>query len=155
MQTIIKSTALLVLLACSTTLLSFSEIRGGEGFEIYLDNKLLVQRFGNEMNKVAQVQLDSRLADSKITVKYHHCGKVGKNRVITLKNADNKILKQWKFRDVDQPYGAMSCNVQNILNVETKGQSQLNLYYASSELPSGRQLASIRLNKTAAAAAMP
>jgi len=42
----IASTALLLL--ASVTFSSFTDRKGGEGFEIYLNNKLVVQQFGNQ-----------------------------------------------------------------------------------------------------------
>ena len=100
MKTKIKKNTLLPgLLALSLLIVSFSAPRGGEGFEIYLDNKLVLQRFGNQMNEVQSLKWESPQSASVLTVKYHHCGRIGKNRNITIKNEGNQILKQWNFPD--------------------------------------------------------
>ena len=145
-----KSLSILALCITAITLFSFSKA-GGEGFEIYLDNKLVMQRFGNQLNTVQELQLDQRYANQQLVVKYHHCGKVGKNRVMTVKNGKDKILKQWRFADEKTPVASMACNVKEILDLGKLNTDKLKLYYASSELPDGRMLASITFNSRAIA----
>lgn len=146
-----KTPKMLVAGLILTSLLSFTVKPGGEGFEIYLDNKLVVQRYGSEINSVQNLQLDQRYAGKQLTVKYHHCGKVGKNRSITIKDAKDKILKQWNFTDTKDVSNAMTCNIREILNLEKSGTGKLKLYYSSSELPAGRLLTSIVVNHTSLA----
>ena len=142
MRKTIKSYMLLLGL-CVATLSSFSPMPGGEGFEIYLNNKLVLQKFNADMKKIPVLQLDKRNANDQLSVKYHHCGKIGKDRVITVKDEKNKILRQWRFADVSTVMGAMTCNVKEILSLEKLSANQLKLYYASTELPEGRQLVTI------------
>ncbi len=140
-----KNLIILSLLAIfSTALLSFTSPAGGEGFEIYLNSKLVLQRFGNDMDKVQTISLDESSLNGELSVKYHHCGRVGKNRVLTIKDADNKILKEWKFTDVSQASASMKCGVKEIYSLNLKNNTKLNLYYTSSELPKGRMLATIK-----------
>jgi len=127
----------------SLSLFSFISPAGGEGFEIYLNNKLVLQKFGNDMDKVQTISLDESSLNGELSVKYHHCGRVGKNRVLTIKDADNKTLKEWKFGDVSQPSASMKCGVKEIYSLKLKNNAKLHLYYASSELPKGRMLATI------------
>ena len=142
----LKSVSLLIA-ALSMVLLSFTSPKGGEGFEIYVNNKLLLQQFGKEMNTVKTVSIDESLADVQLTVKYYHCGQAGKNRVLTITDAENKLLKEWKFADGQQNNTSMCCGVKEILSLKTKNTGKLNLYYSSSLLPYGRLLASIVINK--------
>lgn len=125
------------------TLLSFTSPKGGEGFEIYLDNKVVLQKFGNQMNTVSVLQLDAASVNGQLQVKYHHCGQVGKNRVITITNGEAKVLKTWRYDDAKQQSAAMSCSVKDIITLQNPGAGKLNLYYSSSELPGGRLLVSI------------
>ena len=139
----------LALVALSTVLFSFVPKPGGEGFEIYLNNKLLVQRYGSDVNNTATLQLASATADDQLVIKYHHCGKVGKNRVITIKDDQDRILKEFRYTDVATPVGSLSVPVKDILNFK-KGNTVLKLYYSSTELPNGRMLASLNVNKQVA-----
>jgi hypothetical protein len=129
--------------ALCATLFSFSVNKGGEGFEIYLNGKLVLQQYGNQMNDVKNLQLDQRSFNDQLTVKYYHCGRVGRNRVITLKDGQNKVLKEWRYADVTVPMSAMACNVKDILNLKKGNANTFKLYYSSNEIPGGRLLTTI------------
>ena len=146
MRKILKSNMILLGL-CMAMLSSFAPMPGGEGFEIYLNNKLVLQKFNADMKKIPVLQLDKRNSNDQLSVKYHHCGKIGKDRVITVKDEKNNILRQWRFADVSTVMGAMTCNVKEILSLEKLSANQLKLYYASSELPEGRQLVTIEFGE--------
>ena len=145
MKTIKSSVATVSsLLLLSFTLLAFSGRKGGEGFEIYLNKKLVLQQYGSQLNNVKSIQLDQGSANDELTVKYHHCGQAGKNRSVTIKDDQNKILKEWHFADVSTGDAPMTCKVKDIIGLRKgNGTITLNLYYSSSELPKGRQLASL------------
>jgi hypothetical protein len=145
----VKAAKALALGVLFTTLLSFSTKMGGEGFEIYLNSKLVLQQYGNQMNTVKSLQLDQKSYDAELTIKYHHCGKVGKDRTITIKDGQNKVLKQWHFTNTADATNAMTCKVKDILDLQKKnGSTTINLYYSSSELPKGRLLTSITKETT-------
>ncbi len=141
MKAVIKKASILLMMAF--TLFSFSTLPGGEGFEVYLNNKMIMQRFGNQLNSPQTIQLSDASADDEITIKYHHCGRVGKNRVLTIKDSQDKILKEIRFADVNVPVSGMSCRVKDIISLKKGNNSILKLYYTSTELPKGRLLASI------------
>ena len=140
MKKIISKT--LALVAISIALFSFAPKPGGEGFEIFLNNKLLLQRFGNEMNNSSSLQLASATANDQLVIKYHHCGQVGKNRVVTIKDEQNNVLKVFRYTDAAKPVLAISVPVKDLLSLK-KGNTVLKLYYSSTELPNGRMLTSI------------
>lgn len=123
--------------ACCTVLFSFSSMPGGEGFEVFLNNKVVLQQFGTNMNTIKTLNLDQASASDELSIIYHHCGQMGKNRVVTIKDGQNNTLKKWSFKDEGN---RMTCKVKDILNLQ-KGNTVLKLYYSSSELPEGRQLA--------------
>ena len=132
--------------AICAVLFSFSSAPGGgEGFEIYLNNKVVLQQFGSNMNTVKTLKLDQASANDEISVRYHHCGRVGKNRIITIKDEQDKVLKQWKFSDVSDAADRMTCKVKDIVSLKIGKSNTLKLYYSSSELPKERQLASINV----------
>ena len=149
MKSIISKTMSLV--AIAATLLSFSPKPGGEGFEISLNNKVLIQRFGSEMNAISSLQLNPAASSDQLIIKYHHCGRVGKNRVITIRDGQNNLLKEFRYADVSTPVGAMSLPVKDILNLKKGNANTLKLYYSSTELPNGRMLTSIVLGRSAVA----
>ena len=143
MKSIISKTMAFV--AICATLFSFSPKPGGEGFEISLNNKVVLQQFGSQMDAVKSLALNQSTYNDQLTIKYHHCGKVGKNRVVTVKDGQNKILKEWHFADAATPVAAMAVNVKDILSLKKGNSNTLKLYYSSSELPGGRELATISM----------
>ena len=143
------------LLTICTALFSFSPTPGGEGYEVYLNNKLILQRFGNNMNSVQTIRLDEGSPNDELTINYHHCGKVGKNRVLTIKDGQDKVLKAIRFADSSSPKNSMSCRAKEIISLKKGNTGTLKLYYASSELPDGRLLATIVTKKPVTASVMP
>jgi len=140
MKSMISKT--MALLAICTAFVAFSPKPGGEGFEIYLNNKVILQQYGSDINTAKSLQLPQASADDKLVIKYHHCGRVGKNRIVTIRDGQNKILKEFRFADSPAPVSAMSIKVKDITSLK-KGTGNLKLYYTSTELPNGRMLASL------------
>lgn len=128
-------------------LFSFSGKKGGDSFQIYVDGKLIVEQFVHASKGVQNLQLSQISSKEKIEVYYSHCGKVGKSRAISIKSADNKTLKEWKFADTEKKT-FMTCQIKEILALQKSKSSKLNLYYSSKELPDGRLLAVINGSET-------
>lgn len=146
MKSIISKTMTLV--AIGATLLSFSPKFGGEGFEISLNGKVVLQRYGGNIDDVKTLQLNQNSPNDQLTIRYHHCGKVGKNRIVSIKDGQNKVVKEWRFADVKETVSPMNCNVKDILSLKKANSSGLKLYYSSTELPNGRLLTSIILGNS-------
>ncbi len=127
----------------STILFSFSNGTGGEGFEIFLNNKLVIQQYGKDLNKVKSLSLDASSENDLLSIRYYHCGRVSKSKTITIRDEQDRVLKQWKFADVSDASATISCKVKDILSLRKDKSSSLKLYYSSSELPEGRLLTSI------------
>ena len=147
-----------LLIAFCATLFSFSfktadNAFGGEGFEVYLNNKLIVSQYGKEINTVKSIQLDQSASNGELAVRYYHCGRPGKARVISIKDEKNVVLKEWKFGDAKDATAKVCCNVKDILALpKIKAGKKVNLFYASTEIPNGRMLVTLTTsNKDAAA----
>ena len=137
---VIKKSAVVALFAI---IFSFSAGKGGEGFEISLNNKVVLQQYGSDLNAVKTLKLDLAADNDQLSIRYHHCGRVGKGRTLTIKDGQDIVLKQWKFTDVADAAASMSCKVKDILGLRNGKNTVLKLYYSSSELPKGRLLTSI------------
>jgi len=141
MKSIISKTITLV--ATAAILLSFTSHFGGEGFEISLNGKVLLHQYNKEMDEMKTLQLSTAAPNDVLTIRYYHCGKVAKNRTVTIKDGQGKVLKEFQFKDVSTPMGEMSCKVQDLSDLNKTNNGVLKLYYTSSELPNGRQLAAL------------
>ena len=134
--------ALVVFVAASSFLYSFVSPTGGEGFEIYIDNKLVLQQFNQQMKQVKHIQLNA--SQQELQVKYYHCGLAGKNRVLELKKAGQEVVKHWQFNNSEGKNFAITVAVKDILASQKKaGTAAVSLYYSSKEAPQGRLLATI------------
>jgi hypothetical protein len=143
---IIALKSLMILLCAS--LFSFSPKRGGDSFEIVLNGKRVLQQFVYASKGVQTIQLIQTSDNDKLDIYYSHCGQVGKNRYITIKNEKDQPIKVWKFEDATNNNGAMSFKLKDILSVRKNKTDQFTLFYSSSELPAGRTLARIAGDET-------
>jgi hypothetical protein len=73
-------------------------------------------------------------------VYYSHCGTAGKGRSVSVEDPSGNVLKELKFADSKNM--ELQLLVKDILNVSEK-EGALLLYYASKEIPSGKQLLTI------------
>ncbi|MBC7936432.1 MAG: hypothetical protein H7Y86_13865 [Rhizobacter sp.] len=139
-----KSLLIVSALAIVAFFSAFVSPAGGEGFEIYVDNKLCIQKFNTDMKQVTNLQLNASNANSELKVRFYHCGLTGKNRSLSLKNAQNQLLKQWQFNNSDVKNFAVTVPVKEILALQQKaGNATLYLYYSSKEASAGRLLTGI------------
>ena len=128
-------------LALCALLFSFSNApAGGEGFQVFLNNKVVLQQFGNDMKTVKTLNLDQAVPEDQLAIVYHHCGKMGKDRVLTIKDEKNTTLKKWNFKDEG---ARMTCRVKDLLGLQKGNGRVLKVFYSSSELPEGRELVAI------------
>ena len=134
------------------TISSYKSNFGGEGFEVYLNDKLILQQYGEKMNVVKTLELDQSASNGQLAIRYYHCGKPGKSRVVTIKDEQNVVLKEWRFGDAKDASARVSCNVKDIFALpKFKAGKKVNLYYSATELPNGRLLATLTaVNKAAA-----
>ena len=140
------------LLILSIALFSFSSPMGGDVFQIYLNNKMVLQEFVHNSKGVKSLNLDNASLNDQISVHYSHCGTIGKSRHIALKNDDGKVLKQWNFADADGKVAGMTISVKDVVSVQkANGGNSVELYYSAKELPRGMQLASINMGALAKA----
>jgi hypothetical protein len=137
----------LLILVCAT-LFSFSSTRGGDSFEIVLNGKRVLQQFVYASKGVQTIQLTATSDNDKLDIYYNHCGQVGKNRCITIKNEKDQPIKVWNFADAVDKNTAMSFKLKDILSLRKNKTDKLNLSYSSSELPAGRTLATIAGDET-------
>ncbi len=138
---------LLTMMVVAPTLSSFKAVRGGEGFEVYLNNKLVAQHFGKELTRQASLQLDPSFASQELKVIYHHCGQNGKNRQLVVRNEAKQVVHTWKFADGNKPASPMVIRLDELAAYKNaKSGLRWTLHYTSTELPAGRDLAILEKN---------
>ena len=150
MKSIISKAMMLVAIAAA--LVSFTPHFGGEGFQILLNGKVLLQQYGKDLNTVKTLELSPGSPNDKITIRYWHCGKEGKNRIITIADGQDRVIKKWLYKDANTTVGDMNCRAQDILSLSKGGNNVFKIYYPPSELPEGRMLTTLVFDKNIIAA---
>lgn len=138
----------LTILAFAVILCSFSPIPGGDSYKIYLDNRVVIQEHIYGIRDTPKLVLTG-VTDEQIAVTYSHCGKIGTARKLMAKDVENRILKKWDFIDSPDVKNVMTLSTEEITSLPGH-KGEINLYYASNELPGGQVLAGIQVEvKTA------
>lgn len=143
------------------SLLAFNAKAGGDSYEIYLNNKLILKQFVFQQLTISRLQLDKANANDKLIIFYNHCGQTGRGRTIAIKDAKGNLVKQWNFADATRLNKGMVIPVKDLLQLEkNNSKTHLLIYYAAEQLPNGRMLSSLDLGKkeitlNAAKAALP
>jgi hypothetical protein len=141
------------LLSFNLFIAAFISPLGGEGYEIYIDKKLVIQQFGQQMKQVKKLQLSADQVKSELNVKFYHCGMAGKSRVLEVRTPDKQVLKQWQFANDEAKNFTITVPVKEILDLQKKaGTATLQLLYSSREAPDGRLLAAIVMQSNSVAA---
>jgi len=122
--------------------------RGGvDTYVISLNGKVLVRQSLADPLDLKDLPLTAANSKDKLVIQYMQCNapsKVGKNRVITLKNAEGTVVKEWKFSDAIGENSAMVIPVKEILALQTTSNSSLSFFYSADGLPKTIKLAALQ-----------
>ena len=141
----------LLVIAC-IGLFSFSNNRGGDSFEIWLNGKMMLQQFVHVSSAVQTLRLNAVSPNDKLDIYYRHCGQVGSDRYITIKDENDRPLKVWKFADSNGNNPVMSIKLKDIAVLKKGKDSKLSIFYSSKELPKGKVLATLAVTNEASIA---
>jgi predicted molibdopterin-dependent oxidoreductase YjgC len=139
---------LFMLITLSLTAFSFTTKFGLDGYEVYLNNKLILKQYVNQPLSLRVLQLDKANEGDELHIKYKHCTKKGPGtgRSIVLKDEKGNTLKKWAFADATDSDFNMTIAVKELLQLEKKNaHHELSLHYTARELPKGEMLGFVRL----------
>jgi hypothetical protein len=136
-----------IIAVLGTALLAFSHKPGGDSYEIYLNNQLLLKQFVHQALSLKSLSLNQANAKDQLVVYYSHCGVTGKDRSLAVKDSKGTTLKKWNFANAKEgARSGMIIPVKELLQLE-KDHGSLSLYYTSQELPESRVLASFTVSE--------
>lgn len=145
-----KQLKALLLVAFVSVAGSFAAVDGGEAFEIYLNNKLLVRQYVTGSFSLQSLNLTEANANDKLVIYYNHCGKPGKARTIAIKDAAGNILKKYSYGDGASVKDGMTIPVKELLALEKSHKGvQLAIHYTAKELPKGLTLSGVKFKEKA------
>jgi hypothetical protein len=111
-----------------------SAFGGVDSYAIYLNDKLLVRQSLADPLDLKTLPISDKNVSDKLVIRYMQCNapaKVGKNRVITLKNEAGKVVKEWKFKDLEGEASDMVIPVKEILALQKTASGALSFFYSA------------------------
>ena len=144
-----KQLKALLLVAFVTVAGTLTARDGGESFEIYLNNKLLVRQHVSQSFSLQNLSLTEANANDHLVIYYNHCGMPGKARTIAIKDAAGNVLKTWTFGDAANAKEGMTIQVKELLALQKKNKGELAIHYTAKELPKGLTLTSVKFSSKA------
>jgi hypothetical protein len=139
-----KNQKILMALTVSAILFSFTPEWGGEHYEVYVNDKLVLQEFVSRKSTLPTLILDDTQA--QLAVYYNHCGQIGKSRRLSVQNEEGQVLKEWSFSNTSGDSGSrMIIKTGEIKKLFSEGHASLKLSYSSAELPKGRTLVTLEV----------
>jgi hypothetical protein len=123
---------------------------GGDSYSIYLNDTRVTEQYVTRQASIPQVAVLTAGNTAVLKAHYNHCGRIGSGRSLSLRSAD-RTLKEWKFGDVtDESRAMMGIPVSEIVAASSASRAPVSLVYASVELPEGKVLATLVMDKSAA-----
>ncbi len=127
------------------SLFTFGARAGGDSYEIYLNNKLILKQYVTQPLNIKSLQLDKANSNDKLVIFYSHCGETGKDRHIAIKDDNGRILKEWKFANSKGSNASMVIPVKELLMIAKQSKTHVTLFYSAQQLPKGRLLTSVNI----------
>jgi hypothetical protein len=127
-------TKAILLIFLSLPFIGASAFGGIDSYAIYLNDKLLVRQSLGDPLDLKTLPLTEKNVSDKLVIRYMQCNapsKVGKNRVITLKDEAGKVVKEWKFKDIDGEAADMVIPVKEILALQKTARGNLSFFYSA------------------------
>lgn len=147
----LRSTATKLFVAIATvTLCSFAFVPGGASYEVYLNNERVIkEHLYGQKEAPPTLPLNMRTAQDELSVTFNNCGKIDTGRKISLKDEQEKTLKEWSFSDSPDIKNKMVIRVSEITGFKQQ-HSRAKLVYSSRELSTDVHLITLQLaNATA------
>lgn len=145
------SWATAILVALCAVLSSFA-LPGAHSFQLYVDSKLVVDQYVTRNTTIPKLALDPAERNNEIILKYSECGRTVSGRTLTIKDEQDKTLKEWHFDGTTSGYkDPMTIDVKDVVALKNKG--AMKLIYTSNDFKEGQQVASLIIGKEVTAAA--
>lgn len=140
---------ILALVSISALFVSFALRPGTDHFQVYVNNKLVMEEFTYNRKTASPIVLDGNTG--LVGVLYSHCGVMGTARKLSLKDGSNNVIKMWEFADVNpKAKDVMKFDLAE-LNGFRKSHQKLSLCYHAKELVEDVVIAPIQWEKNAVA----
>jgi hypothetical protein len=133
----------------SVALCSFAFVPGGASYEVYLKCERVIQDHLYGRKVAPTLPLNMNTGQGELSVTFNNCGKIDTERKISLKNEQNKTLKEWSFSNSPDVKNQMVIRLSEITGFRNQ-YSTAKLVYSSRELTTDVHLVTLQLANTTA-----
>lgn len=143
MKTLLVATAMFVALS------SFV-LMGAHSFAIEVDGRQVAEQYVMPDKQTPRIVLNPA-ENRELTVKYSECGRTVQSRAITVKDSNDKVVKEWKFEGAAAGFkDVMKVSVKELASLKSSG--ALKLFYSSNDFPKGQLVANLEIKVAVTAA---
>ncbi|HEX8060382.1 MAG TPA: hypothetical protein VF473_05570 [Cyclobacteriaceae bacterium] len=140
------SWAATMLVALCAVLSSFT-LPGAHSFQLYVDSRLIVDQYVTRNITIPKVALNAGEENNRVILKYSECGRTVSGRTLTLKDEQDKVLKEWHFDGTTSGFkDPMTINVKDVVALKPN-KGAMKLYYSSNDFKEGQQVALLVVGK--------
>lgn len=141
MKTITKRARVVAMtsLVIALSLMSFTIIRGGFGYTIHVNGKLAGEYYISSKHETPTILLSDQDLKGSMTVFFNECGEIGQARKLSLRGANQNVLKEWSFGNGATKHDPMEVVVREMASLNASGKSAL--YYSSARVDKPQILA--------------
>jgi hypothetical protein len=110
-------------------LAAFAPRPGGYSYTLHLNNKLVSEHYVTSKVETPTIVLNDQDMTSTLGVYFNECGEIGKGRKLSVRSADQKILKEWSFNNSTTQHDPLEVAVKEVSGLLAAG--KVALYYSS------------------------
>jgi len=146
MKTNMHLKTVVIFTALCAVMSAFAPMPGAHSFQVYLDDKIVADQYMKASHIAPKIIIDPAENHKQLVLKYSECGRTVSGRVISIKDNNDKLLKEWKFDGTTKAFeDPMTFNIKDLVALKQKSSNTLKLYYASADFPGGQHVVTLVL----------
>ncbi|WP_276088967.1 hypothetical protein [Pedobacter sp. JY14-1] len=143
-----RAVTLCTFISLAIGILGFTTRYGLDGYEVYLNDKLVLKQYVNQVHNLRVLPLQKAKETEQLHVVYKHCQREngpGTGRSIALKTEEGTTLRKWEFAEAKNGDTRMTIALKDLIQLQKKNTGhQLSLFYSSRELDKAEMLVVLR-----------
>jgi hypothetical protein len=125
-------------IALCLLLISFAPRPGGYSYTLHLNNKLVSEHYVTSKFETPSLTLTDQTMKGTLGIYFNECGQIGQARKLSLRTADEKILKEWSFDNSTMKHDPMEISLKDVTTTIAPG--KWAVYYTSERVTKPQML---------------
>lgn len=122
-------------------LMSFTPRLGGYSYTIHLNNKQVSEHYLTSKFETPTLSLTNNDLKGTLTIYFNECGEIGKGRKLSLRDANQKTLKEWSYANSITKHDPMDVSLSDISSLLASG--KVAIYYSSERVTKPQVIANL------------